>query len=96
MKQKKSKIIIILIIIVILVIILASLGIAYFATDLFKSNKTLFAKYAGQIADENQGFIENALQQYNEKKQSNTYSDKGTFSVNASANSSTTNLDNVN
>lgn len=96
MKQKKSKIIIILIIIVILVIILSSLGIAYFATDLFKSNKTLFAKYAGQIADENQGFIENALQQYNEKKQSNTYSDKGTFSVNASANSSTTNLDNVN
>lgn len=96
MKQKKSKIIIILIIIVILVIILASLRIAYFATDLFKSNKTLFAKYAGQIADENQGFIENALQQYNEKKQSNTYSDKGTFSVNASANSSTTNLDNVN
>lgn len=96
MKQKKSKIIIILIIIVILVIILASLGIAYFATDLFKSNKTLFAKYAGQIADENQGFIENSLQQYNEKKQSNTYSDKGTFSVNASANSSTTNLDNVN
>lgn len=96
MKQKKSKIIIILIIIVILVIILASLGIAYFATDLFKSNKTLFAKYAGQIADENQGFIENALQQYNEKKQSNTYSDKGTFSVNESANSSTTNLDNVN
>ena len=96
MKQKKSKIIIILIIIVILVIILASFGIAYFATDLFKSNKTLFAKYAGQIADENQGFIENALQQYNEKKQSNTYSDKGTFSVNASANSSTTNLDNVN
>ena len=96
MKQKKSKIIIILIIIVILVIILASLGIAYFATDLFKSNKTLFAKYAGQIADENQGFIENALQQYNEKKQSNTYSDKGTFSVNASANSSTTNVDNVN
>lgn len=96
MKRKKSKIIIILIIIVILVIILASLGIAYFATDLFKSNKTLFAKYAGQIADENQGFIENALQQYNEKKQSNTYSDKGTFSVNASANSSTTNLDNVN
>ena len=96
MKQKKSKIIIILIIIVILVIILASLGIAYFATDLFKSNKTIFAKYAGQIADENQGFIENALQQYNEKKQSNTYSDKGTFSVNASANSSTTNLDNVN
>ena len=96
MKQKKSKIIIILIIIVILVIILASLGIAYFATDLFKSNKTLFAKYAGQIADENQGFVENALQQYNEKKQSNTYSDNGTFSVDASANSSTTNLDNVN
>lgn len=96
MKQKKSKIIIILIIIVILVIILASLGIAYFATDLFKSNKTLFAKYVGQIADENQGFIENTLQQYNEKKKSNTYSDKGTFSVDASANSSTTNLDNVN
>ena len=106
MKQKKSKIIIILIIIVILVIILASLGIAYFATDLFKSNKTLFAKYAGQIADENQGFIENALQQYTENPEEragkllvsivNTYSDKGTFSVNASANSSTTNLDNVN
>lgn len=91
MNQKKnSKIISILIIVVSIVIIAASVGIIYFTTDLFKSNKILFAKYVGQIS------IDNTLKQYQEKKNGTLYSDEGTFSVNASTNSSSVNLDALN
>ncbi len=91
MNQKKnSKIVSILIILASIVIIAASVGIIYFTTDLFKSNKILFAKYVGQIS------IDNTLKQYQKKKNGTPYSDEGTFSVNASTNSSSVNLDNVN
>ena len=91
MNQKKnSKIVNVLIILVSIVIIVASIGIIYFTTDLFKSNKILFAKYVGQIS------MGNTLKQYQEKKNETPYSDEGTFSVNASANSNSVNLENVN
>ena len=91
MNQKKnSKIVNVLIILVSIVIIAASIGIIYFTTDLFKSNKILFAKYVGQIS------MDNTLKQYQEKKNETPYSDEGTFSVNASANSNSVNLENVN
>ena len=91
MNQKKnSKIVNILIILVSIVIIAASIGIIYLTTDLFKSNKILFAKYVGQIS------MDNTLKQYQEKKNETPYSDEGTFSVNASANSNSVNLENVN
>ena len=88
MNQKKnSKIVNVLIILVSIVIIAASIGIIYFTTDLFKSNKILFAKYVGQIS------MDNTLKQYQEKKNETPYSDEGTFSVNASANSNSVNLE---
>lgn len=91
MNQKKnSKIVNVLIILVSIVIIAASIGIIYFTTDLFKSNKILFAKYVGQIS------MDNTLKQYQEKKNETPYSDEGTFSVSASANSNSVNLENVN
>ena len=91
MNQKKnSKIVNVLIILVSIVIIAASIGIIYLTTDLFKSNKILFAKYVGQIS------MDNTLKQYQEKKNETPYSDEGTFSVNASANSNSVNLENVN
>ena len=91
MNQKKnSKIVNVLIILVSIVIIAASIGIIYFTTDLFKGNKILFAKYVGQIS------MDNTLKQYQEKKNETPYSDEGTFSVNASANSNSVNLENVN
>ena len=91
MNQKKnSKIVNVLIILVSIVIIAASIGIIYFTTDLFKSNKIVFAKYVGQIS------MDNTLKQYQEKKNETPYSDEGTFSVNASANSNSVNLENVN
>lgn len=91
MNQKKnSKIVNVLIILVSIVIIAASIGIIYFTTDLFKSNKILFAKYVGQIS------MDNTLKQYQEKKNETPYSDEGTFSVNASTNSNSVNLENVN
>ena len=67
MKQKKNKLLIAIIIVLLLVIILC-LAYIYLATDFLKSNKQLFFKYATQIAEQEDGFIENELKQYLEKQ----------------------------
>ena len=74
--KKSSKIILILIISIILLILLTSLAFAYFATDLFKSNKDLFFKYITQIGMDEQ------LNQYFEKQKTTPYQNQGTFEPN--------------
>lgn len=51
MPRKKRRTIQILIIIVIIAIIVGAFLGLYYTTDMFKSNKTLFTKYAGQLLD---------------------------------------------
>ena len=46
--RKKRRVLIISLIIVVLVIIGIVLALLYLTTDMFKSSKTLFAKYVGQ------------------------------------------------
>ena len=54
MKQKKNtKILIILIILVLLIILVAGGVYAYLVTDLFRSDKDIFFKYASKLADKN-------------------------------------------
>ena len=48
-KGKSKKILIIIIILVILIIAIAGVAYAYFATDIFKSNRQMFFKYISQI-----------------------------------------------
>ena len=55
---------------------------AFVGTDLMKSNKDMFFKYTSQIFDEQNGFLDARMQQYNEKKKSTVYENYGDYSVN--------------
>ena len=85
MKQKKNKGLRITIVILLIIILLLVGGIAYlyFFTDMFKSNKQLFFKYTSQIVQSENGFIDNQLMQYFQKKNSTSYENNGeiTFDV---------------
>ena len=87
MKQKKNKGLLIAIIVLLLIIILLAGVIAYlyFFTDIFKSNKQLFFKYTSQIVQIEDGFLDNQLVQYFQKKRSTSYENNGeiTFEVSA-------------
>lgn len=77
MKNNKSKKIFIISIIILSIILVAGLVYAITATDLFKSDKALFFKYASQIFDEENSFVDNRIEQYNQKKASNLYENEG-------------------
>ena len=85
MKQKKNKGLPITIVILLIIILLLVGGIAYlyFFTDMFKSNKQLFFKYTSQIVQSENGFIDNQLVQYFQKKNSTSYENNGeiTFEI---------------
>lgn len=94
--NKSKKMVVILIISVIVLILLIGIAYAYFATDLFKSNKQLFFKYITQIGDSENGFIENNLKQYFEKRKNSPYEDQGDFNVNITSQNGQGNFDNAN
>lgn len=97
MKQKKNtKILIILIILVLLIILVAGGVYAYLATDLFRSDKDIFFKYASKLADKKQGLIDENLSQYIEKKKTNAYTNEAEFKPNVTAKSGQSEFDNVN
>lgn len=97
MGQKKSnKIILILIISLIILVLLLGIAYIYFSTDTFKSNKELFFKYATQMGDEKDGFIDSQLKQYFEKQKNTPYSDEGSISVNITAPSGQEQFENIN
>ncbi len=84
MNQKKSKkVVLILIIIICLILVIGGGVLAYFLTDIFKSNKDLFFKYVTQIADKENGFVEDTTKLYFEKKKGTPYTNEGEFLVNA-------------
>ena len=83
MNQKRKKIIIILSIIIVLILILISgITYAYIGTDLFKSDKKLFFKYISQLNDTEDGFVNEYVKQYFEKKQNTPYENNGTIRFN--------------
>ena len=96
MNQKKSKKVIVFVIILLLIlIIISSLLLVYFLTDIFKGNKELFFKYISQISNNENGFVEQNVQTYLSKKNTNSYNNEGSFTVNA-VDSSVTNIENLN
>lgn len=82
MKKSKYKLLIIISLIIILLMAVLIFSILYLKTDILKSNKQLFFKYATQIVDE-EG-IENNIEKYFEKKEQNTYENEGKISINSS------------
>ena len=96
MNQKKNrKIVVILIILLVLIILVVGGLLVYFTTDVFRGNKELFFKYMTQISDNEDGFIENNVKQYYEKKNTNLYTNEGNFTVSAT-DPTLTNIDNLN
>lgn len=79
--KKKSKIILIIIMVLMILILVTGIGYTYYATDVFKSDKDLFFKYLVGIADEKNGFIEDDLKQFLEKRQNTAYQNNGTITV---------------
>ena len=75
-KLLRNSIIIVLVLIVILLVVFA---ILYFCTDLLKSNKELFFKYAAQLGETEDGFVEGNIESFNNKKLQTPYKNKGKF-----------------
>ena len=97
MRQKKnSKVVFIIIIIVIILILLMGIAYAYFATDIFKSNKELFLQYITQMGDKEEGFIELSLKQYFDKQKTTPFLDEGSLSVNITASNHQEQFNNTN
>ena len=81
MNQKKNnglKIAIVIVLIIILILI-GVIALLYFATDVFRSNKEAFFKYTAQLIAQEDGFIDNTLTQYLEKKKNTPYEDNGSI-----------------
>lgn len=81
MNQKKNnglKIAIVIVLIIILILI-GVIALLYFATDVFRSNKEAFFKYTAQLIEQEDGFIDNTLTQYLEKKKNTPYEDNGSI-----------------
>lgn len=78
--KKKTLLIIIISLIVLIVVAGGVFTYLFLATDLFKSDKQLFLKYAVNMAD-NKNDI-NVLDSYNNKKKTMAYENSGSFTVN--------------
>lgn len=80
MKKGNGKKIIITVMFIIVAVILIVVAL-YFTTDLLKSQKQLFFKYAMQLTEEDS---ENNLKQYLEKKEKEPYKNEGNIKCNVS------------
>lgn len=97
MNQKKNtKILLIIIIVLVILILLAGGAYAYFATDLFRSDKELFFKYVSQIGESKKGFFNEDLSKYFEKRKKVPFNNQGQFSVNISESENEDKYKNVN
>ena len=93
-KNSKGTKIIRNVIIILLVLIIVLGGIfayLYFCTDIFKTDKQLFFKYASQIVASENGFIDNKVTNYYEKQTNTPFENNGQISINVEDNSSTAN-----
>lgn len=82
MKKKKTLLIVIIVLIVWILIIGGIVAFLFLGTDLFKSDKELFAKYVASMTEKETGFFPISLNDYENRKMNNAYEVNGTFSVN--------------
>ena len=80
--KKKGLLITIIVLIVLLILAGGAFAYIYLGTDLLKSDKELFTKYAMQMGEQENGFVPNILTNYEDKKKTTKYSNNGDFSVN--------------
>jgi len=80
--MKKRYLIMIIIAIVLVICLGAGLAFAYFATDLFKSNKQIFSKYFSKNNEILELLNDSDLKAYAEKQKQNAYTSEGSIKTN--------------
>ena len=80
--MKKRYLIMLIIAIVLVLFIGAGFAFAYFFTDAFKSNKTLFFKYISQNNEAFNFIKDDDIQAYSEKQKQTPYTSEGTIKTN--------------
>ena len=83
-KKRRGLIIAIIIFLIIILLLIAEIAYLYLFTDLLKTNKQLFFQYAVELVEEKDGFIDNAVMQYIQRKQSSPYETNGEFTLDIS------------
>lgn len=86
MKNNSTKIIKILIIIFVVIVLIVGCLFVFLATDLFRSNKILFTKYASQLFSEKNSFIDNSVLDYYIKIMETPFENETTLSFNSEQN----------
>lgn len=82
MKKKRTGLIVAIILILIILIAGGVFAYIYFATDLLKSEKELFAKYFTQMGNEEYGFNPTSLLEYENRKLTEPYQNNGQITAN--------------
>ena len=80
--MKKRYLIMIIIAIVLVICLGAGFAFAYFATDLFKSNKQIFSKYISNNSEILELFNDSDLKSYAERQKQNSYTSEGSIKTN--------------
>ena len=80
--MKKRYLIMIIIAIVLVICLIAGLAFAYFATDLFKSNRQIFSKYFSKNTEILELLNDPDLKAYAEKQKQNAYTSEGSIKTN--------------
>ncbi len=84
-KPNKKRIkLIVTITIVIFTLLIVTFILLFTVTDIFKTDKELFFKTVSQISDKKDGFIDDKITQYFEKKKTTPYENQGSYTVNMS------------
>ena len=79
--KKTSKILIILIIVILLIAAGGVFTYIYLATDLLKSEQQLFFQYIEQLSAEEDGFISEDIEKFNENKKQKAFENTGDITV---------------
>lgn len=83
-KKKRGLVITILVLLIIILLLIAGIAYLYLFTDLLKTNKQLFFQYTAKLVQEQDGFIDNAVMQYFQRKQSSPYETSGDIALDIS------------
>ena len=82
MKKNKGLKITIIILAILIILSVIAFALIYVFTDLFKSNKELFAKYAVSMMQEKTAFLPSNLKEYINKKSTTPYENNGILTAN--------------
>ena len=91
--KKKTLLIIIISLIILLGVLCGVFAYLFLATDIFKSDKELFLKYAVDMANNTEKV--NLLENYSNKKKTTAYENSGTFTVNTEVKGGSTSDENI-